>query len=450
MPAGNDRAVGIDDLSVYVPRLFLPLAGEFSTNRGIDPGKLITGIGIERMAVPDAHEDAATMAAMSLLDLMRRARLSPEEIGKIYVGTESALDEAKAMGTYVIGMLEKIYGKGSFQECSTVEFKAACIGTTFALESLSFWAAQEEEGKVGVVIASDVAKYPLRSSGEYTQGAGSVALLVKKNPRLLALEQIYGSFTRDENDFFRPMGCTTAIVNGKHSNQCYLDAMQGAFDSFAAKAVRKGAITPGKGECITDFIDHLLFHIPYPRMVEYASAAILRHDWRQSRRSREIKEELGTEPEVQEYEDLGKYQNAEADYARRFARSLQFLQAFVAKVGDTATFSRLVGNIYTGSIYLGLASLLETEKIHAGERLCFGAYGSGCSALVFSAIVQQQAESVPLRGLVKRLEERKQLSLQDYELLHEGLMEKSVVMPCKEFALAKIDHQGYRHYEYVE
>jgi hydroxymethylglutaryl-CoA synthase len=50
------------------------------------------------MAIPDAHEDAATMAAMSLLDLMRRASIRPEDIGKIYVGTESAVDEAKPLG----------------------------------------------------------------------------------------------------------------------------------------------------------------------------------------------------------------------------------------------------------------------------------------------------------------------------------------------------------------
>jgi len=126
------------------------------------------------------------------------------------------------------------------------------------------------------------------------------------------------------------------------------------------------------------------------------------------------------------------------------------LQAFEAKVKDTATLSRQIGNIYTGSIYLGLASLLEMQKIHAKERLCFGAYGSGCSALFFSAIAQQQAGSVPLRGLMQRLEERTQISLQDYEMLHEGKKEKSVIMPCGEFALARVDHQGYRHYEYVE
>jgi len=128
-----------------------------------------------------------------------------------------------------------------------VEFKSACISTTLALESISYWVAAQPEDKVGVVIASDIARYPLRSSGEYTQGAGSVSLLVKKNPRLVALEQIYGSFTRDENDFFRPMGNRTAVVNGKHSNLCYLDAMEGAFDAFARKALRRGIIGPGDG-----------------------------------------------------------------------------------------------------------------------------------------------------------------------------------------------------------
>ena len=450
MPQDNAPTVGIDDLAVYVPGLYLPLEGEFARSRGIDPGKLIKGIGIEQMAVPDAHEDAATMATMSLLLLMRRTGLQPEKIGKIYVGTESSLDEAKAMGTYVIGMLEQVYGRGAVRECSTVEMKAACIATTFALESLSYWLAGEDEDKVGVVIASDVAKYPLASPGEYTQGAGSVSLLLKKNPRLLALEQVYGHFTRDENDFFRPMGCTTAVVNGKHSNQCYLDAMTGAFDSFAARAARKGIIVPSAGECVTDFLDHILFHIPYPRMVEYASAAIFRHDWKSCQRSRRVEEEIGPEPKEGDYKDPGEFQAAEADYSRRFARSPQFLEAFAAKVKDTAPLSRQIGNIYTGSIYLGLASLLELGRLQAGQRLGFGAYGSGCSALFFSAQVGQQAEDLPGLRLMERLEERKAITLADYEMLHEGRKEKSVVEPRQEFVLAGIDSQGYRHYKFVE
>lgn len=435
--------VGIDDLSVYVPGLYLPLSGEFSENRGIDPAKLVRGIGIERMAVPDAHEDAATMAAMSLLDLMRRSDLQPDEIGKVYVGTESSADESKAIGTYVIGMLEQVYGRGSFQECGTVEFKAACIATTFALESLSYWLASEDEDRVGVVIASDVAKYPLASPGEYTQGAGSVSLLLKKNPRLLALEQVYGHFTRDENDFFRPMGCKTAVVNGKHSNQCYLDAVKGAFDSFAARAARRGVIVPGPDQCVTDYLDHLLFHIPYPRMVEYASAAIFRHDWKRCERRRKVEEEIGPEPKAGD-------QAAEASYSQAFARSQQFLQAFGAKVRDTAMLSRQIGNIYTGSIYLGLASLMELDRLQPGQRLGFGAYGSGCSALFFSGLVQPEAASVRRLGLMQKLEDRREISLADYEMLHEGKKGESVVEPEQEFVLAGIDSQGYRHYKFVE
>ena len=91
--------VGIDDLSVYVPKLFISTTGEFAASRGIDPEKLTKGIGIERMAIPDKHEDAATMAAMSLIELMKRSGTKPENIGKIFVGTESGVDEAKAIGT---------------------------------------------------------------------------------------------------------------------------------------------------------------------------------------------------------------------------------------------------------------------------------------------------------------------------------------------------------------
>ncbi len=449
MSTPSGQSVGIDDLSVYVPRLYLSATGEFAASRDIDPAKLIRGIGIERMAVPDAHEDAATMAAMSLLELMQRNDLSPEEIGKIYVGTESGVDEAKAIGTYIIGMLEKVYGKGSFQDCSTVEFKSACIGATHALENICYWAAVDDEGRSGIVIATDVAKYPLRSSGEYTQGAGSVSVLVRKNPRLIVLEKSTGVFTRDENDFFRPFGSSTAVVNGKHSNQCYLDAMEGAFAAYAKGALKRGAIKLKSGEGITDHISHLLFHIPYPRMVEYAAAAIFRLDWKDLPRWREIEADIGATPKPGDFDGLDGYQAADANYGKKFSRTKQFLGAFRSKVEGSAQISRQVGNIYTGSLYLGLASLAEQQMLMPGERVVFGSYGSGCQALVFSGLVAPEVSSLPLRNIWKRLEERREVSLDEYEMLHEGRRRESILSPCGEFALMKIDEQGYRHYDFV-
>lgn len=449
MPNPSDDHIGIDDISVYVPRLYISATGEFAVERGIDPAKLTRGIGIERIAIPDAHEDAATMAAMSLLDLIQRNNLSPEEIGKIYVGTESGVDEAKAIGTYVIGMLEKVYGEGSFQGCSTVEFKSACIGATHALESLRYWSAAEDEGQCGIVVASDIAKYPLHSPGEYTQGAGSVSLLIKKNPRLVALEKSIGVFTKDENDFFRPLCSSTAVVNGKHSNLCYLDAMVGAFTAYGRKAVKNGTIELDEEEGITDHISHMLFHIPYPRMVEYAASAIFRHDWKDLPRWKEIESEIGPAPAPGNFHGSGVYEAAEAEFSKKFSRTRLFRDAFRAKVLGSTQISRQVGNIYTGSLYLGLASLIEAEGLMPGQRVCFGSYGSGCSAMVFSGRVSSKVRSLPLRNIRKLLEERREISLKEYEMLHEGQLKRSVLSPCREFALIRIDEQGYRHYDYL-
>ncbi len=449
MSTPSGVSVGIDDLSVYVPRLYLSATGEFAASRGIDPAKLVRGIGIERMAIPDAHEDAATMAAMSMLELMQRNDMPPEEIGKVYVGTESGVDEAKAIGTYVIGMLEKVYGKGSFQDCSTVEFKSACIGATHALENICYWAAADDEDRSGIVIASDVAKYPLRSSGEYTQGAGSVSMLVRKDPRLIGLEKSIGVFTKDENDFFRPFGSSTAVVNGKHSNQCYLNAMEGAFAAYSRRALKLGAINLGNGEAITDHISHLLFHIPYPRMVEYAAAAVFRLDWKGLPKMMEIEADIGASPEPRDFDGLDGYQAANANYAKKFSRTKLFLEAFKAKVEGSAQISRVVGNIYTGSLYLGPASLAEAQRLNPGERVVFGSYGSGCQAMVFSGLVSPNARSLPQRNIWKRLEERREVSLDEYEMLHEGRRKESILSPRGEFALIEIDEQGYRHYDFV-
>ncbi len=450
-------AVGIDDIAVAVPKLFISTLGEFAKARGIEPAKLARGIGVEKMAVPDAHEDAATLAASSILDLMQKNDLSPQEVGRIYIGTESGVDEAKAIGTYVMGMLERIFGPGSFQECSTVEFKSACIAATYALENAAYWLWAEgddfkatesgEGGRAGIVVATDVARYELGSPGEYTQGAGSVALLVKRNPRLLALDPLMGVFTRDENDFFRPIGMRCAVVNGKYSNLCYLAAMDGAFSSYKRKALGCGMIRLGDGECITDHLDQIIFHIPYPRMAEYAAASIFRREWRDLPRWRKIEEEIGPEPEEEDSSSSKEHLSAEADYKRRFSKSAQFLEAYGKKVRPSTLISSLVGNIYTGSIYLGLASLLEQNLLVPGMRIGLGSYGSGCSAAFFSGTVQPGVGSMARGDLLKRLDERVEIGLADYQLLHQGERGESVIPPSGEFALVEIDGDGYRRYD---
>src|SRR4030095_11756435 len=107
-----NMSVGIDDLAIYVPKLYLDYK-DFAEARGIDPQKLEYGIGVRKMAMVDTNQDSACMAANACLKLMQRNRLEPEDIGRVYVATESSIDESKAMNSFVVGMLEQIYGDSS-------------------------------------------------------------------------------------------------------------------------------------------------------------------------------------------------------------------------------------------------------------------------------------------------------------------------------------------------
>ncbi|MBC87707.1 MAG: hypothetical protein CMB12_00255 [Euryarchaeota archaeon] len=122
--------VGIDDIAIHFPRLFFDMR-DFAAFRGADYDKLNKGLGLNAMAIPDAHEDTATMGANAVARLIDRNGLDPRSIGRIYLGTESALDGAKPTATYIIDMLQQRYtrdhGDDCFRNCDVVDMTFACI-----------------------------------------------------------------------------------------------------------------------------------------------------------------------------------------------------------------------------------------------------------------------------------------------------------------------------------
>ncbi|MEC7280113.1 MAG: hypothetical protein VXV98_08805, partial [Candidatus Thermoplasmatota archaeon] len=189
---GDSITVGIDDLAIHVPRLYLDMR-EFAELREADYDKLNKGLGLSAMAIPDVHEDTATMGAMAVMRLIDRNGLDPRGIGRLYLGTESALDGAKPTATYIVDMLTQRYasryGEDCFQNCDVVDMTFACIGAVDALHTTLDWCARstDDDERIGIVVYADNAKYELGSPGEYTQGAGGGALLIRRNPRLLVV-----------------------------------------------------------------------------------------------------------------------------------------------------------------------------------------------------------------------------------------------------------------------
>ncbi len=115
--------------------------------------------------------------------------------------------------------------------CRVVELKQACYSATAAIQMACALVARDPSKKV-LVVASDVARYDLNSSGEATQGCGAAALLISANPRLVEIHPESGNYTEDVMDFWRPNYRSTALVDGKYSTKIYLKALKLAWQHY--------------------------------------------------------------------------------------------------------------------------------------------------------------------------------------------------------------------------
>lgn len=462
--------MGIDDLAIYIPKLYIDYK-DFAEARGIDPRKLEYGIGVKKMALVDTNQDPACMAANACLKLMQKNHLHPEDIGRMYVATESGLDESKAMNSFVIGMLEQVYGESSFEHAGGIECKFACVSGSYALYDNTNWIrADENNGKAAIVIVSDIAKYDIGSTGEYTQGAGAVAMLIKENPRLLSFDQkVTSTIISNEYDFYRPCGKDTPVVNGSYSNLLYLIQVRKAFDSYKEKAIRTGLIRLKDGESITDHIDLFSVHLPYRRMGEKALAYLLRHEWRYLPRWNKVIKEVGLQEPIPKdprgtIESIladTEFMKADERFRRAFMQTSFYNEVFEKKMASSLEASTIIGNLYTASMFMGFRSLLEFEYKKGtdlqNKRVGFGSYGSGSSAMVFTGVIQSEyKEIVEGMNLEEEIGPRKKISINEYERLrgNERNFDTSLLHVHNEFVLVKIggttaEKAGFREYDFT-
>lgn len=439
------KKIGIEAASFFVPSLFVEIK-ELAEHRGIEPAKLEKGLGLKKMAFPDVHEDAATFAAEALLKLFKDYQIKPQEISRIYLGTESALDAAKPTATYAMQMvesaLEKEWGSRCFKNCDVVDMTFACVGAVDALHnSLDFVRANPH--KKAIVIASDYAKYELSSSGEYTQGGGAVALLVSSDPQLLEIENQFGVATESVFDFFKPRRTVSKnevqnlpdsfadqveiftdepVFDGQYSNQCYQDRIREAYAHYKKES---GLEKPYENWRF------LIFHLPYAFHGKRLFTEIFG-----------IENHLATGTS----EDI-----------KAIAQTAEYQQLVQEKIEPSQRASSEIGNMYTASIFMALLSSLqisydEGEEL-AAQSIGFLAYGSGSKSKVFSGRISPTWKNVVAKWkLFETLNQRSCISFETYEKLHRKQCLASINKNWKGFGLVKIEKEipvlmGARYYE---
>ncbi len=445
--------IGIDDMALYVPKLFFDIRA-LAEKREIPYEKLSQGLGLQKMAICDVHEDAATMAAEAVIELIERNKLDPRQIGRIYLGTESALDGAKPTATYAVEMalkrLAQRWGADCFRHCDVLDMTFACIGAIDALHNTLDWVAADKRN-IGIVVASDIAKYELHSTGEYTQGAGAVAMLVKAQPRLLALRRTIGVAMESVHDFYKPRRerfTETPVFDGQFSNLCYQNRMTEALDDFRNRAVEAGLFGKGKFPALSERWARMIFHLPYA----FHAKRMYVEQFVQERKDKGLWEKdqekfKFPQLEAMRFDDKKAYAKAYQGFLKAVSESSMYRRFVQQKLEKAQRASQETGNLYTASIFLALMSTLEcdwAEKARLDKkRFGFVAYGSGSKAKVFEGVVQPGWEKVVQHFQVfSKLRNRQAIDYDQYEALHNKTLLEPICQEKGRWALERIGAEG--------
>lgn len=276
-----------------------------------------------------------------------------DKIDLVIFATESGVDFAKSGATFIHGLLKlNKYAR-------SIEMKHACYSATLALE-LARGHINRYPNKKVLIVASDIAFYGLNNSAEPTQGASAIAMIISQNPKLVTLGETHKYLTEDLMDFWKPHYSKTALVDGHFSNLKY----QESFLDLYHKYLEETKLTN------KDF-SAICFHTPYSK--------------------------IG-------FKSLLKVANKNT--CNHLFKNYEY----------AATLNKRVGNIYTGSLYLNLLSLLEYGNLFEDELIGMFSYGSGAVAEFFSVkTVKNYKNYLHKNENKKMLDNRIKLTVNQYE-----------------------------------
>ncbi len=358
--------IGIDKIGFYTPNYVLDLTA-LAHARGDEPEKYTLGIGQSQQAVVPNYEDVVTMGVNAAQSILTDEDRAA--IDMVIFATESGIDNSKSAAVYA----QKLLNLSEFSR--TIELKQACYAGTFGLMQARDYVTLHPERRV-LVIASDIARYGLATPGEVTQGAGAIAMVVASAPKILAINSDSVYMSRDVADFWRPVDREEALVDGHLSTDVYKEMFLTLWQRYQ-KATQH----------VLDDFAGFAFHLPYTKMGKKALDQIM----------------------------------AEATPVQqtRLATNLTASQVY----------SRQVGNLYTGSVYLSLLSLLShATDLVAGEDLAVFSYGSGAEAELYSVTLQDNfADYVPKTMTDALLAKRQLVSVTEYEKIFQSQLYDSHV-----------------------
>jgi len=478
----NKNNIGISGLAAYVPpfRVWLEDWCDWTGNQW---PKVREVVG-RSFRVRGPNQSVYTMAATAVMRLISQYDIDPARIKFLGLGTESSTDNS-AGAIIVKGMVDRALesqGKPPIaRSCEVPEFKHACLGGVYGMKGALRHLALDGAGGQAIVVCADIAEYARGSSGEPTQGAGAVAMLLEENPTLASVDLIQSGSASDYRiiDFRKPMVrfCNQdrseshqvqdfPVFNGKYSTTCYIDETLHALNDMYEK----------RGLNASQYLRSLntvFMHRPYRRMPEtgWAVAYLFALGSGSPEDRAELASycyEAGIDPEALLTEMLSKPEIvslAEPDRLhfeaypltmavfRIFRASRRYRREILDKLALGSDTMLDLGNLYTAALpawmAAGFEQALEEGAELSGQELLTLGYGSGDAAEVIPIRMADDWRAAALNiRFADAMEFTIDLDMRQYEDLHDGKRAQGLdYLPRDEFVVDRIGHTDDRKFQ---
>ena len=186
--------VGIVSYGAHIPR-FRIKTEDIARAWGKDPVTISKGLGITEKSVPSPDQDVATISVESARAAINRCSVNPQDVGAIYVGSESHPYAVKPTGT-IVG--EAI---GATPIVMVADYEFACKAGTAAIQTCMAL-VKSDMIKYGLAIGADTAQAAPGDALEFSAAAGGAAFIIGKEKVIATINHTY-SFTTDTPDFWR-------------------------------------------------------------------------------------------------------------------------------------------------------------------------------------------------------------------------------------------------------
>lgn len=485
--------VGVSAMSVYVPKLRVRLQ-DWCEWTGNDWDKVRTVVG-KSFRMPSPHENLYTMAANAVIRLIIQNEIDPREIGFLGLGTESSTDNA-AGAVIVLGMvniaLDKLGIPRVRRSCEVPEFKHACLGGIYALKAASRMVATDPRGRKAIVVCGDIAEYERGSSGEQTQGAGTCAMLVSKDPAMFYVDMARAGsssayrgpdfrkpFSRHFHDSFAPNTDRRAdfpVFSGPYSANAYLDATSHAVEDMCDQ------LQTTAGKFYREEVRAIFFHRPFAMMPIQALAFMyVRGMARGTHHHDELKDLCAlakvdykdvmaeTEREVDLFKALQSHHKMPDPYptTKSCSRVLQKSQAFrdllAEKMSLGSHYMAHMGNLYSAALPAWIAAAFDeaaTKQLKIeGQSMVAVGYGSGDASEAIPIIPAENWLAAASRiKFDAAMANGFNLKREQYETIHDGKYKGDILVPpANEFSIVKVGERyekeyqdlGVEYYDYI-